>query len=203
MKKLEIKEIQKVSLEILKKITDICEQEGLRYFLTYGTLIGAVRHKGYIPWDDDVDIAMPRPDYDKLLNYLAKNGQDNLEVFNTNTCKKYPYMITRISDNRYEIDMKNEEKYGMGVFIDIYPLDGLGKTPDEALKFGLKGDRLSSLCYQSTRKRFAVETTKSTLRKFLKFPVFIFAKICGKEMFQRKLTKLAGQKEYECRLSRT
>jgi lipopolysaccharide cholinephosphotransferase len=197
MRKLDITEVQNVSLEILKVVSDICEKEGLRYFLTYGTLIGAIRHKGYIPWDDDVDIAMPRPDYEKLLKHLQNNHYENLQVFIPDTCEDYPYMITRVSDCRYEIDMNNEKKYGMGVFIDIYPMDGLGQTPEEALKFGLKGDRLSSLCYQATRKRYAVETTKSTLRKIMKFPVFLFAKICGKNIFQKKLAKLAGQKDYD------
>ena len=69
-RELTIKETQAISLEILHTISEICEEQHLRYALIYGTLIGAVRHHGYIPWDDDVDIMMPRPDYDKLLTYL-------------------------------------------------------------------------------------------------------------------------------------
>ena len=64
---------------------------------------------------------MPRPDYEKLLEYMAKHkdAYKNIRVFNADTCKDYPYMITRISDERYMIDMKNEKPYGMGIFIDI------------------------------------------------------------------------------------
>lgn len=130
MRELTIKETQAVSLEILYTITQICEKQGLRYSLIYGTLIGAIRHQDYIPWDDDVDIMMPRPDYEKLLKYLEKHIKDYtyLRVFNCDKCKKYPYMITRISDDRYIIKMENEKPYGMGIFIDIYPYDGLGMT---------------------------------------------------------------------------
>lgn len=194
-----MEEIQAVSLEILKTISDICEEQSLRYYLVYGTLIGAIRHKGYIPWDDDVDIMMPRPDYDKLLEFLTLHISDypNLRVFNRETCKEYPYMITRVSDNRYEIHMSNEKPYGMGIFIDIYPYDGLGNTKKEALAYGMKGDRLSSLCYQATRKHFSMETTNSLLRKVLKFPVFLFAKWCGKEFFQKRLEALARLREYD------
>jgi lipopolysaccharide cholinephosphotransferase len=80
-----------------------------------------------MPWDDDVDIMMPRPDYDQLLNYLYQNINKfpNLKVFNHDVNQKYPYMITRISDDRYRIVMANEKPYGMGAFIDIYPFDGL------------------------------------------------------------------------------
>lgn len=196
---LPIKEVQKISLEILKVISDICEELQLRYFLIYGTLIGAVRHKGFIPWDDDVDIMMPRPDYDKLLEYLYANisKYPNLKVFNHDVCAEYPYMITRISDDRYEIIMDNEKPYGMGVFIDIYPYDGLGKTKKEALKYGLKGDRMSSLCYQATRKKMKMETTVSVFRKIIKIPVFLFSKLCGKDIFQNKLEKLARVKSYD------
>lgn len=197
-RELTIKETQSVSLEILKTVADICEEQKLRYTLIYGTLIGAIRHKGYIPWDDDVDIMMPRPDYDKLLVYLREHIEDypNLRVFNHDECKEYPYMITRISDQRYVIKMENEKPFGMGVFIDIYPYDGLGITKDEALAYGMKGDRLSSLCYQATRDHFAIETTTSRLRKIIKYPVYLFAKMCGKNYFQNKLQSLAGLKDY-------
>lgn len=199
MRELTIQETQAVSLEILKVIADICEEQHFRYALVYGTLIGAIRHNGYIPWDDDVDIMMPRPDYDKLLVYLKEHISEypNLRVFNRQECPEYPYMITRISDDRYVIDVKNENGVGMGIFIDIYPYDGLGKTKKEAIAYGMKGDRLSSMCYQSTRKHFAIETTTSVFRKIIKYPVYLVAKLIGKEYFQNKLEKLARVKDYE------
>lgn len=198
-KPLTIPQTQAIALEILHTVADICENQGLRYALIYGTLIGAVRHHGFIPWDDDVDIMMPRPDYDRLLAYLEKNIEKypHLKVFNRDTCAAYPYMITRISDDRYEIKMENEKPYGMGVFIDIYPYDGLGTTKEEAVRYGLKGDRLSSLCYQASRDHFAMETTTSTLRKLVKFPVYLLSKLCGKDFFQNKLEKLARVKDYD------
>lgn len=199
MRELAMGDIQEISLEILKTVADICDEQKFRYFLAFGTLIGAIRHQGYIPWDDDVDIVMPRPDYDRLLRYLSAHISEYkiLKVFNRETCKNYPYMITRISDVRYEIDMKNEKPYGMGVFIDIYPLDGLGNDRNEANKLSCRGDRLSSLCFQASRKHYAIETTKSRLRKLLKLPIFCFSKLIGTKFFQDKLEKLAKVKEYD------
>ena len=66
-------EVQANALEILKKLTDVCDKHGVNYVLAYGTLIGAIRHKDFIPWDDDIDILMPRPDYDRLMDLLEKN----------------------------------------------------------------------------------------------------------------------------------
>ena len=106
-------------------------------------------------------------------------------------------MITRISDNRYIIEMANERPFGLGIFIDIYPYDGLGRTKKEAVRYGLKGDYLSSLCYQATREHFAIETTSSAIRKIVKLPVYIYAKLRGKECFQNKLEKLARVKDYD------
>lgn len=134
---LEMKDIQRVSLEILKFVTSICEREDFRYSLMYGTLIGAIRHQGFIPWDDDVDIMMPRPDYERFLEYCYNHKEELgvYEIFNPDTHKDYIYGITRVSDSRYEI-IKEEtsENCGMGIFIDVYPYDGLGNDKEEALR---------------------------------------------------------------------
>ena len=199
MQPLTIRQTQQISLEILHTIAEICEKQDFRYYLFYGTLLGAVRHHGYIPWDDDVDIMMPRPDYDKLLIYLYRhiNDYDHLKIFNHDVDPKYPYMITRISDDRYRIVMTNEKPYGMGVFIDIYPFDGLGNSKDEAFKYAMKGDRLSSICYQATRVHFAMETTNSHLRKVVKLPFFLFSKAIGKDRVQDELESLARVRDYD------
>ncbi|MCR4908590.1 MAG: LicD family protein [Lachnospiraceae bacterium] len=196
-RELTIQEIQTVSLEILKRVADLCEELQLRYYLVFGTLIGAIRHHGYIPWDDDVDIMMPRPDHDKLMEHLSEHPLPGLTVFNRRTCRDYPYMLTRISDDGYILEMENEESVGMGIFIDVYPFDGLGNTREEAVPFGLKGDYLSSLCYQATRKHFAMETTTSVFRKIIKFPVFLISRMIGKDFFQNRLELLAGTRDYE------
>lgn len=199
MKELSVKETQQISYEILKKVADICEKIGIRYCLIYGTLIGAIRHKGFIPWDDDLDIMMPRPDYERFLIYFKEHQSEfhHLELFNRKENANYPYMISRISDSRYQIEMDNEEPYGMGVFIDIYPFDGLGNTKAEAIKYGMKGDRLSSLCYQATRAHFSIENTTSFFRKLIKFPVYKISKCIGKDYFQTKLMKLENIKNYD------
>lgn len=194
-----MQDIQAVSLEILKKVADICEEQHLAYFLAYGTLIGAVRHRDYIPWDDDVDIMMPRPDYEKLLAYFRENATAlaPLRMMNDMTVGDYPYMISRVSDSRYKLDVKNEKLYGIGVFIDIYPLDGLGNDREEARKLIEQGKDLSSLIFLSTRKYFHKGNTKTWAKTLLKVPAFAYAKMRGKKYFARKSLALAGKHRYE------
>ena len=110
---LSLQEIQKGSLEILRIVAKICDKQGLIYYLAYGTLIGAIRHKGFIPWDDDIDIWMPRNDYKKFIEYFIKH-KDELkpyELFSVYNNVDYPYEISRISDNRYVLDVDNEAPY--------------------------------------------------------------------------------------------
>ena len=73
MRELSLDEIKNIELNLVQQFHDICQEQGLRYSLAYGTLLGAVRHKGFIPWDDDVDIIMPRPDYMKFLDYCLSH----------------------------------------------------------------------------------------------------------------------------------
>lgn len=197
MKEITIQKSQNIAIDILKKVADICDTYKLTYSLFYGTLIGAIRHNGYIPWDDDIDIIMPRPDFDKLIQLIKDNRSliGDLQLF-TSENSNYPYMIARVSDPRFMIKVDNEADYGMGVFIDIYPFDGMGKTKREARKIGFKGDLLSSMCFQATRNSFKIAHTTEIKKKFLKYPVYIISKILGVNFLKRQLINLSRQYSY-------
>ena len=136
-KELTLREIQLESLKILKKVDEICKNEGLRYWLAYGTLIGAVRHKGFIPWDDDVDIWMPREDYEKLLSFFEWHEEElkPLVVTRNTHARLIPYLITRISNIKFQmVGEMADDVPELGTFIDVYPLDGLGNDRAAAIK---------------------------------------------------------------------
>lgn len=137
---LSISEIQNAALRILIELDSICKKQGLLYTLTYGTLIGAIRHSGFIPWDDDVDILMPRKDYEALKRYFGNTYTGELKWCDRRTIKNYPYCISRVSDMtyRYHTNVNNQKDFDIGVFVDIYPLDNYCDTKSDALKLGRK-----------------------------------------------------------------
>ena len=134
MEELTLRQMQEGALNILKKLDGICREQGLRYFLFYGTLIGAIRHKGFIPWDDDLDVAMPRPDFDKLVAYCRQHRQElqPMQLMTVDDNPRYVYPIARFSDTRYRVKYQGIRDYGLGLFVDVYPLDGCGNTEEEA-----------------------------------------------------------------------
>lgn len=118
MKKIEIEEIKELQLNILDKVAEFCKQRNLRMSLAFGTLIGAVRHKGYIPWDDDIDIMMPYPDYKILLEEFPGRDKD-LSVQSFDNDEKYRFPFAKVYDNRTVLF---EKTIKTGVYIDIFPV---------------------------------------------------------------------------------
>ena len=104
MRKVEdIQELRQIQMGILDEVHRFCEAHGLRYFLSSGTLIGAVRHKGYIPWDDDIDIYMPRKDYEEFLQaYTSDSG--HYRAINPQTENHYYYTFAKVVDLRTRMD---------------------------------------------------------------------------------------------------
>lgn len=124
MRQIGFDELRATQLTILKRVDEFCVKNGLFYSLAYGTLIGAVRHKGYIPWDDDIDIMMPRKDYDILLSTF-NNEYTDLKIVSPNTIKNYyaPYANIYITSTKLVEPHINHGFRHMGVKIDVFPVD--------------------------------------------------------------------------------
>lgn len=156
MHSIELDELKKIELNILLAFHEYCEEKGLRYMLYYGTLLGAVRHQGFIPWDDDVDVAMPREDYEMFFKWFSSdNSFENIKLISyRNRSSIYPFV--KLIDTRTEVveDYVNP-RYKTGVWIDIFPIDGL---PENDYPF--KVNRKTLMKYDFT----VGDTTKGTTR---------------------------------------
>lgn len=125
MKELNSVELKKTEIGILRYIDDICGKNKLTYFLSGGSLLGAIRHKGFIPWDDDLDIMMPRPDFMKLVKLLETGDRYRCNFIYS---KKDHYInFAKVVDKKTTLIETKMPLYeeGLGVFVDIFPLDGL------------------------------------------------------------------------------
>lgn len=119
-----LKKVQETELSILKDVAAFCEEKNINYCITSGTLLGAVRHEGFIPWDDDIDISMPREDYEKFISY-ADDFLDGYEIVSTKLNNQYPIAIAKV--RKYGTTMKEPSMAHLdinhGIWIDVFPLD--------------------------------------------------------------------------------
>lgn len=118
-------EIRSIQNNILKQFDLYCQKKGFSYCLWAGTLLGAIRHKGHIPWDDDVDIVMPREDYEKMLSDYANAPIEGVRLVSFQNTSTYYYPFAKLSDTNTEMKEENIIKQDYGVYVDIFPLDVL------------------------------------------------------------------------------
>ena len=123
MKELTIQEMREVQIGILDDIHRFCEENNLTYTLTFGTLIGAIRHNGYIPWDDDIDIMMPRRDYEFFMENYNRNADKRFRAIDKSMDPDFLYTFGKVIDTRTLLEEKASFHYPLGVFVDIFPLD--------------------------------------------------------------------------------
>ncbi len=121
----QLAQLKNTELQILKEFDKLCKTNGLTYFITAGTLLGAVRHKGFIPWDDDIDVIMPKKDYKKLAKVCKNNLPNGLFLQNSHTDKGYPFHFSKLCKLGTEVYfpfLKGVEM-NKGIHIDIFPAD--------------------------------------------------------------------------------
>lgn len=128
----DLRPLWKAILDVYSEISKICDRHGLRYFVAYGTEIGAMRHHGFIPWDDDFDMYMPRPDYNRLIEIAQKELPRHLKWRSIETEPAYHLLFGKVAETRADVLESIETASNLiledGVFVDIFPLDGLPST---------------------------------------------------------------------------
>ena len=144
MRKLSIEEAKKLELDILDFIDSFCKEHGINYCINYGTLIGAIRHKGFIPWDDDIDLSMTRENYEKFIQLFSEK-QSRYKLLSLETDDQYFNNFIKIVDPTTKIiDTRNTKTYDSGVFIDIFPMDTFNDTKVVDICYKLESFKLLS-----------------------------------------------------------
>ncbi len=199
MQKLDINQIKKIELDILIAFADFCEENKLKYYLAYGTLLGAVRHKGFIPWDDDIDVLMPRPDYNRFIELTGYNPiKQNLETRLYRNCKNpniYPF--AKIIDTNTLVYEKGKSRKNIsGIWIDIFPLDGCPDSSEETRVQFEKYLKIRNWQDLATTNPFYID--QNIIKKMLKFLFFApAAKLYGCKRICKKIDELAQSYSYD------
>ncbi len=193
--------LHQVDLNIVKEVVSICKEHRFKYYMLGGTMLGAIRHKGFIPWDDDIDLGMPRKDYDEFLKIAPEELSAHLKLVNYHTNPEYHYYITRILDTETKVEEErigNDNKY-TNASIDIFPIDGTPNNPilRKIYFFRVLYHRaLMSLCYKDSidRKRPRGKAERIILWVMERVPV---EKLTTPHKQKEKIDKLLRKQKLE------
>lgn len=143
----DIRYVQNIELDILKVIDSICKENNIEYYLSSGTLLGAVRHKGFIPWDDDIDIMMKRKEYERFLKIAPQKLPEYMQLihFKYHNAEEDQNLLMKIVDKRHPCIRKSYKDIKTSVWVDIFALDGVPSTSFKRKVFFLRLDMLTRI----------------------------------------------------------
>lgn len=198
-KMLDKRQIQQVLTGMLDDFADYCQRHGLRYYLVGGTLLGAVRHQGFIPWDDDIDVGMPRKDYERFLELVKQEPvNDHLQVIcGEEGTLSNPYCELIHTRTRLE---RNSSQYirnkcqVLHLFLDIFPQDGWPENEKEALRlFG----KMKKMRYMIQNARAKIGKGTSLGHIIAKTPIVLLMRCIGYQRVINKMDRIATQYDYD------
>lgn len=185
MKKINIEERKKLQLDILNEVHHFCVENKINYSLGYGTLLGAIRHKGYIPWDDDIDIVMLRKDYDKFISSFSNQIY---KVASATTIDNWFLPFAKVYDNRTLIIDRKANTTSIGLNVDVFPIDDAMDSEKE-FKKQRKYINYLTTCNKIKLFKLNKESTffNNIIGLFCKSLLFLFPKL----YFTKKLLSIS------------
>lgn len=191
MKELSLQEIKEIELELLKKFHYFCVENNIRYFVSHGTLLGALRYKGFIPWDDDLDVLVPREDYDRLLSIYPDDAQYRLFAPEKDQFYFFPYaklcdMSTRKVEGGYDNGVE------LGIDIDVFPLDYWDKDLELAKRESKRQKRNMSMLVLSKLKK---PDSLNPVKRFVKGILMKLVHIRDSSFYVARIMKEANKPE--------
>ncbi len=176
--KTEIIDIQMANLKIMKEVHRVCEAIGVQYSLTSGSLLGAVRHKGFIPWDDDMDISMTRPNYEKFIKEAPKVLKDGFALEHYTTEKLCPNTFAKVVDINTTWICPEYEKLDImkGIAIDVFPID---RVPNEKLLPKIKRKTWLYNKFKGVNNIGYIKTIQKMHKRMVAYCMFVITRIIG------------------------
>ena len=190
MKKIELEELKKIQIKILDYVDEFCKNNSINYWLDCGTLLGAIRHKGYIPWDDDIDIGMLRDDYEKFMKLFNKYNDSQYKFHCYEIDNEWHLPYGKILDENtimYEPDEKTGIK--QSVFIDLFVYDNAPNDEKELNKMYKKRDLYKKLNNLQIYSGFYIE--KKNKYNFIRYPIHLLMQLFPKRYFVKKGIELS------------
>ena len=186
-RKLDESEIKEIELGVMDYIHNLCQKENINYSLAYGTLLGAVRHKGFIPWDDDVDIALKREEYDKLYQAILQDDDAIYKVISFENDARYPYPFYRVYDARTVYDNNYiENDIELGICVDVFPFDYYKDVNKEMVK-------LDTYRRLSVYTLYGVHNKNAQLKNILRYAMVLVFRLTRVKIWNKKMNDLAMQ----------
>lgn len=180
-------EIKEVELGVMDYIHNLCQKENINYSLAYGTLLGAVRHKGYIPWDDDVDISLKREEYNKLYQAVLSDNDPIYKVVSWENDSRYPYPFYRVYDARtvYENNYI-ENDIDLGICVDVFPFDYYADVNKEMAK-------LDTYRRLSVYTLYGIHSKNAGLKNIIRYLLVLVFRLTRVRTWNKKMNVLSMQ----------
>ena len=193
MKELTLQELKEIEFEILKFFDAFCKENNIKYYLSHGTLLGAIRYKKFIPWDDDVDLLIPRADYDRMLEIFKDSEKYRLFAFERND--KYLFPVAKLCDmttRKEELGYHNGVE--LGVDIDLFPLDAWN---DDLQKAKAEVEYITKNMFRLNLSKLKKPDSVNPLKRLMKGIVMLCCKMRGSKHYLKKILKASAKNPEE------
>lgn len=187
MRELSLQEIKEIEFGVLKELDSFCKKNHIRYYISHGTLLGAIRYKGFIPWDDDIDVLIPRDDYNRLISSYKDNEQYRLYAYEKDPGFLFTY--AKLCDvTTYKDESEHKSGVKLGLDVDLFPLDAWADDLEAAKE---ESRYIQKNLFRLGLTKLHKPDSVNPMKRFVKGIMMAYCKMFGSEYYLKKVMKQA------------